>query len=514
MSNPVIEGQTRKQAVPDHLEHDMLARMSRVGHVLGAGQSDRIRASVGRGKRAIDIALSALNHELRNAPDDRTVALMSEHIEAGSLFDALRLAGSQQRFEGVARQLRIAERARGEVMKQAMSQCGPRLEHRAWARGGWHDEALGTTWEIVFNKMFSWQQRGSFYRWVDAIYRNQVIEHHRRRARQEQRERQYEAERELRGETLAVSGTRTTHRGNRLSLEAFVESLDVEKRAIWDDAMALERQNLSREEIYERIAAKRGLGAEAVKAKLVRLRREYRELVGNRDDLSRVVALWIGSEQRNGQSAVLVSGITVDDYKKLFLVRRVPHVGFHAFERLFETISHWGLPADRSTLAIVDNSAGLQRALDVHLSDRVVMQPCLFRLTSSIVAHLSAHHRDRYRRQLARAYRAASPEKARSALGCILARLQALSTRAAALLDAEFDASLAFKRLGLPACLEAEFSEVCFVARSPPPAESAAWLGWVFALLRKRRSRAHRQDALAQLATTLGQPEYHPAQPS
>ncbi|PRQ04630.1 Transposase, Mutator family [Enhygromyxa salina] len=441
--------------------------------------------------------------ELRSSGEDGDYLDEIERVLKRNLSAALRLAQTNH-LASLEVILLAADRARREALHAATIVHGRRLASFADRKAGSYDEALSATWSIVYEAILTWSASGSFEAWFKQILRHEAYEFDRRRGRQKRWEERYESERALRGEPHATPMTGTTRQGQRLSLQAFVDSLGAIDRDLWVRGMELEMQKLDREDIYAALACDHSLSQDAIKGRLVRLRRQCRRLVGTHEGMADLVALWLGSERQGDEFVIVAAGITVNDFKKQLMFRRVSEVGRSAFGRLLETLIERNLPRDRKLLVVTDRSPGVVKALQIHLGADAVIQPCLTALTRAVVDILPEARRGSFTTKILRAYRRQDLAHAQSELEALVARLEPISPPAAELLSRELARSLTTKRFQLPTSLEDQLSHVRFIANESGHGQvSGNWLAGLFSNLRSRRSQEYRKVALARLADEL-----------
>ena len=464
-----------------------------------------------RGRAAIDLAIEMLGGVRDAGGGSPVVDAVLASLAAGAVSDALAGSAALPCSGALAVELQVAIEARNRIVELAIQAYGAGFAALVYsfrrARDG--DDDLANASEKLIRNIFRWRQEGDFKSWLTAMVRNSLRDDVRAGGRRDAKHLGLAAEVAVRGALVPGPLERvekgTTTFGIERALQSFKDSLDPEKRGLWDGWARLGGEGMKAEDIYEELAHNSTKSAGAIKGILVRLQAEFRELVGAGPvrpvDASRTLALWLGSERSGRETAVLATGIDVDDNMRLLAMRQVQHVNGRAFARMLETLRRWRLPS--RLLVVVDDSEGLREAIRAHLPGARV-QACVESLLRTIAAELPPEVRARFLNDAERAYRLGSVEQAEPRLLELALALQPAHPKAAkALRDGLVD-SLTVKRLGVSGALERQLTRVQFLGEVAPPGVSAfAWLGAVFTGLRDRRSVERRKAGLRKLALAL-----------
>ena len=456
-----------------------------------------------RGRAALDAArikLAAL------AGPDADLADILDAMTRGALSEALAKLAERAEAGQVDAEMAAAVAARDHVIEAAQRAYGPGFRRMAQRFRGSADpdDDVDRAWERIVRNIYAWQQTGEFHAWLGAVFRSALLDGVRRSERRADKHRRFAGELALQG-PATDGGKGTTAFGNELALQGFKDSLEPDKRGLWDDWARLGTDGMRPEEIYAALAEMHGKSAVAIKGAVLRLLAEFKAVAGANAagviDASETVALWVGSQRDGERTTILATGIDADDRVRLLAMRQVRHVQSHAFTQMFSTLRRRGLPQQRRMLLIADNSHGLRQAIHETFAERAVVQPCQRALVQRVCASLPSALRAQFVRKAERAYQSRPIAQAQQQLRVILAELRTIDPGAAERLAEELEASLTVKRLGLPAALEEQLSQVKFLGE--PVASPNSWLGGVFAGLRERRSVDRRREGLKLLLAKL-----------
>ncbi len=466
--------------------------------------SETLEETWRRGRAALDAARTRLTPA---AADDAALAAVIAALERGALSEALAGLADSPHAVRIETELAVAIAARDRVLALARRAFGPGLERMARSFRGNDDpdDDIERAWERVLRNLYTWQQIGEFRAWLSAAFRSSLRDGHRASDRRATRHRRLADEID-RHAPAPTTDKGTTTFGNELALQAFKDSLDPDRRQLWDAWDCLGADGLKPEEIYAALAERHSRSAAAIKGAILRLLAEFKELAGADAtgvvDASAVVALWIGSERDGERTTLLSTGIDADDRVRLLAMRRVRQAHARAFTRMFTTLHRWGLPQDRRLLVVADDTPGLRDAIADTFGPRALFQPCLRALLRGVCDGLSTAATRRITTRAEKAYRARTANQAAEQLAALVAELRTPHPSAAQRLAADLDASLTVKRLGLPATLEEQLTRVQFLCDAAD-APTGSWLGRLFAGLRERRSVDRRREGLKLLAAAL-----------
>lgn len=473
---------------------------------------ERIERTWGRGRAAIDAAVLKLEAARDCGEPSLLVDELLASLAAGALADAFAAAAGLQHPDSVQDELRTAIEARNQIIALTQEAYGPGFARlaRSFHRARDSENDIAGAWEKVLRNIFRWRQEGDFKSWLTAAFRNALRDGLRTGERQDAKHLHYAAEAEVHGAVdLGPAGHTekgTTTFGAELALQSFKDSLDPEKRQLWDAWVRLTSEGRRAEDIYHELGGEHARSAGAVKAILLRLQADFRELAGatasGEIDASRTLALWVGSERSGGETAILATGIDIDDNLRLLGMRQVRYINMHTFSRLFETLRRWHLPDQ--ILVIIDDSEGLREAVRENFPPDTPVQRCLDSLHRSITSALPRAAAASFARDAGRAHALRSASQAHTKLSELSASLRKHHPHAATVLCDALDETLTVKCLALPASLEMQLTRVKFLADAAPVgAGPFAWLGAVFAGLRERRSVERRRAGLRTLAAIL-----------
>jgi DNA-directed RNA polymerase specialized sigma24 family protein len=460
------------------------------------------------GRAALDVARERL---AVTSLTDNAVAAALAAIDRGNLSDTIVALAGTAHTATVADEIATAVKARDRVITLARRNYGPALGRmaRSFRSSADPDDDVDRAWEKIVRVLYSWQQTGEFYAWLSAAFRSALRDGLRTSDRRVAKHRRFAEEALIQAPPPTFGGKGTTTFGNELALHAFKDSLEPDKRALWDDWARLGADDMKPEEIYATMAGSHGKSPAAIKGAVLRLVAEFKEIAGANVtgvvDASKVIALWIGSEhdrERTTTTTIVATGIDAEDRVRLLAMRQVRQVEGRVFRRMFTTLERWGLPRERRLLVVADESPGLRAAIKAWFAERALVQPCVRALLRSIADTLPAEAGHQFVKRAERAFQARTAEQAQAQLVALTAALEGSHPATACRLTGEIDAALTVKRLGLPATLEEQLTRVQFLGDRDAP--SGSWLGRVFADLRQRRSIDRRREGLIRLVTALG----------
>ncbi len=465
-----------------------------------------------RGKTALDLAIRDLLYLSTSCPsvaaNTRETIDQLEHGAFAEVLARSEIGESAWRFDDIRANVRIALQARNEVLELAVRAYGASLRGAAsrFHSSGESEDDISRAWMSVTCKIYSWRGEGTFVAWLNAIGRRALLDGIRTArkvsARIDLRVEERPDPQEGRAET---HGTMTVWLFEML--RCFRKSLDSERRIIWDEWEHLGEEGMRPEEIYRELACRHDKTLSAVKMTLHRLECEFRELIGADKrgiiDVSNIVAMWVGSERRGPNAAVMVTGIDVEDRVRLLAASQVQRVTAHAFKRVFWTLRRWGLPQGRRILVVADDSEGLEDAISVAFPGNSLVQPCQDHFMEALIRQVLPVRAATVRRAMRRALASSSVTDGRCSLLAIADSLATHSPGACAFLRQWLEALLTVKSLQLPLALEKQLTRVEFFAEWGGTS-SADWLGGLFQLLRLRRSVQRRREGLHALLAHLG----------
>ena len=459
-------------------------------------------------RQTFDALMARLTHARATSPKDAAALdVLIAARERGDLGEACATLAVSDRATGLVADLAAVVDARNRVIELAWRAYGAEFTRMAhsFRRAMDGEDHVAEAWERVLRKIYDWRQDGDFRAWLTTIFRNALRDGLRT---QDRRDRRHDAYAVAIGEDPHAeqpSGPGTTSLGNELALRAFKTSLDPEKRQLWDQWTDLGAEGLRPEAIYTRLAQLHGRSVPATKGILLRLQNEFKEMVGagpaGEVDASGTVALWVGQMRCNGVTAVMATGLDIDDNLRLLAMRQVADPNFVVFERMFEVLRRRGLPQDRRLLVIVDDSAGLLRAAREQFGGRALIQGCVEALIRGVRERLPSGVDEAFVRAAAKAFKPRDALRAERSLLRLQTNLQTHHPDAALVLRDGLESALTVKRLALPVALEVQLSRVEFFADP-----RAASVGGIFAALRHRRSVELRRAGLRSLVARLAEP--------
>ena len=151
-------------------------------------------------------------------------------------------------------------------------------------------------------------------------------------------------------------------------------------------------------------------------------------------------------------------GIDADGNKHVLGVREGATENAAACTALLADLRDRGLPTDRSTLAVIDGSKALAKAVRNVFGERAIVQRCQVHKTRNVVDQLPDDMKLSVRQAMRDAYAASDAERAHKMLTNLVRRLEKDHPGAAASLEEGLDETLSVKRLRLPRKLERQLS--------------------------------------------------------
>ncbi len=459
-----------------------------------------IKALRDRGKIALDRALGQLTALVRDSPDFASGAheILAD-LEREELVEAL--SRCDGRPVGVVRDdIATALAVRNEALDLAMRAHSGELRRLAGRFGDVRgaDEAFSCAWVIAVRKFYSWRGDGPFIAWLRKTVLRVLLTL--ARTRDERASQQLSDLPDPAHYSTETQGTMT--KWIVQMMRYFRDSLEEDKQALWDDWECMGVEGMQPEEIYRALAQVHDKTVPAVKMTLHRLEADFRETIGANKkgvvNASHVLAIWVGSQRRGSDTAIVVTGIDVDDRLRLIAARHVTPIDARAFKQIFWTLQRWGLPHAQRMLVVADDSPGLDEALSVAFPDVAVVQPCLNRFIMAVARHAPSEPEPALRRRLEKAFAARNPKDAQALLMKISNSLARGAPTASALIRDKLDALLIVKSFQLPDTLEEQLTRVDFLATQverPVP--------WLMRHLRLRRSVPRRREGLQQLRRCL-----------
>ena len=457
----------------------------------------------GRGRAALDAAAVKLQRARDSAPLDLEVAI--ESLRQGALSAAMESLAELSCARIISAELAIAVDARDRVITRIRRVYGAEFERMAYSFRHVTDatDAINQAWEQITRKLYSWRRKGELHAWLRSVFRRSLLDGLRASRRRTAKLTRYADEVDLHRQEPDIIGKGSTTYGTELALEAFKDSLDSEKRSLWDGWAQLGAEGMKPEQIYVELAKQYGKTPVAIKGTILRLVAEFKDMVGTNAigvvDASEIVAFWVGSERDGERAAILATGIDMSDRVRLLAMRQVRVVNRSVFERLFSTLNRWGIPEDRRLLVVLDESQGLRDVVEATFRNSLV-QPCIHAFLSAVVEPLPPQEGAHFRSRALKAYQVRQASQAYEQLHRLGVELEGSYPSAARRFLAGIEESLTVKRLGLPASLEEQLTRVQFVGNADP---AVSWLARVFTSLRGRRSVERRREGLKLLCDHL-----------
>jgi DNA-directed RNA polymerase specialized sigma24 family protein len=436
---------------------------------------DQIRVHWAAGRQSYESALLLLETEQTKHP---SISTMLSAVRQGDFDADLRSLRDSSIAEGLAACLREAQQQRVCAIAIAQSLLADDLQRRAKQFDAPDPaELISQTWSKAFFRFYTWSSRGNFSAWIRKIFKNNLIDQQRQQARPSGRpvsdpdcDSSY---------TMPLLDKGTTTLSQELMIAAFQDSLEGDRRKIWDEWIRQLSSDRNNEQAYAEVARILGKTVAAVKSTILRVQQEFKEIVGL--DLSDVIVLWIGRLRFAGQHAIVATGVTLDDNMKIYAMRASEQLGTRAFLRALRALSESGLANHHRVFVVIDDSPGLKEAVLSSLGRRAEIQLCIHCVEQRIAEVVPEPLRSRYWRAIRRGHVPDLP----------------------ALLDLDLQLCFTVRMLGVPRAMRDELSRVRFFADVHGPAASEE-ISSAFGRLRQRKSLERRQVALARLSSMLG----------
>jgi transposase-like protein len=171
-----------------------------------------------------------------------------------------------------------------------------------------------------------------------------------------------------------------------------------------------------------------------------------------------IVVLMVDGMPLDGQMTIAALGVDMSGKKHVLGFREGATENAEVCKNLLGDLAQRGLKMDRPTLAVIDGSKALRKAVEDFYGKNVLVQRCQFHKSENLKKYLTEQYQAEYERKLKTIYGMRSYEDAHHALKGLIEDVQRLSVSAAKSLEEGFEETLTLHRLGLPDVLRKSFS--------------------------------------------------------
>jgi transposase-like protein len=272
-----------------------------------------------------------------------------------------------------------------------------------------------------------------------------------------------EGELVLGGRLVRVRRPRVRNAAGEVTLpswSAFSVRDPLDERAVEQMIVGVSTRKYDRSlEPVDRKLKTRGTSKSAVSRRFVAMTRARVKAWLERD-LSGIdlVVLMIDGLHVEGHVILVAIGIDADGKKHVLGIREGATENATSCTALLSDLQARGLRTDRTTLAVLDGSKALAKAVRAVFGARLRIQRCQVHKTHNVVEHLPESMRTAVRQTMRRAYRCRNATRAKRQLENLARRLRDDHPGASASLEEGLDETLTVMAYGLPEWLERTLS--------------------------------------------------------